>query len=151
MPTVSLSSSYHLLHKTVTFHFYIGGPTVDSSMSLHLESSRDADEITFMLSFVVSFGPPSRVTCRYNNPGDVFLFSLRDHNIAGILFRDVVRSQYVSSSQPDMTRVRARMTQPREPRAYTCQVTVEGRVGIGSGAYTHNPIGSGSSSATVTG
>ena len=120
-------------------------------MSLHLVSSRDADyNITFMLSFVVSFGPPSRVICSYN-PGDVVIFSLRDHNIAGILFRDVIRSQYVNSSQPDMTRVRVQLTQPREPRAYTCQVIVEGRVGITSNTYDFDVMGSGNSSATVVG
>ena len=118
-------------------------------MSLNVVSPRDADQITFMFSFMVSFGPPSRVACSYN-PGNVTVFDLRDYFTDGIFFRDAIRSQYVNSSLPDITRVRVQLTQPRVSRTYTCQITVEGRVGIVSG-YTHDPLGNGSSTATVVG
>ena len=42
----------------------LAGPTVDSTMTLSILSSRDAGpNIAIALSFNVSYGPPSRVNC----------------------------------------------------------------------------------------
>ena len=75
-------------------------------MTLSILSSRDADpNIEYSLSFTVSFGPPSVVIC-YRD-GSMFLHSV------GLLHpqvtREVIRSRYISSTQPDMTRVTVRL------------------------------------------
>ena len=68
------------------------------------------------------------------------------------LSREVIRSQYVNSSQPDMTRVTVKVEQPREEGTYQCEVTVEGRVHIDSNTnYAHDTRGTGTSTVTVTG
>ena len=68
-------------------------------MRVTILSSRDTDpNIVFTVSFNVTFGPPSHVYCRYSaisilsNPRD-------DPNLS----REVIRSQYVDSLQPDIT------------------------------------------------
>ena len=68
-------------------------------------------------------------------------FDVRDNPS---LSREVIRSYYGSSSQPDKTRVSVRVEQQtKEKKTYECEVTVEGRVNIISGTYTHNNKGSG--------
>ena len=114
-------------------------------MTLSILSSRDADtNIEYSLSFT---GPPSRITCTRDS--SVLL------NIRGLhprLAREVIRSRYISSTQPDMTRVTVRPDpQPRVGATYTCTVFVEGRTNILSGGYDFVQMGSGSSTDNVTG
>ena len=127
---------------------YTAGPTVEPTMRVSILSSRDTDpNVVFTLSFNVTFGPPSRVFCRYGST--TILNNGRDHPN---LSREVIRSQYVNSSQPDMTRVTVKVDQPfREERTYICQVTVEGRVNIVNGFYAHDTKGSGVTNVTITG
>ena len=67
--------------------------------------------------------------------------------------REVIRSRYISSAQPDMSRVTVRLDNiPRGvERTYTCTVIVEGRTDIAGGSYNFDVKGSGSSTVTVTG
>ena len=44
-------------------HYYIDGPDTDPSMKLSLISTRDTNPPVFTLSFNVSDGPPTDVTC----------------------------------------------------------------------------------------
>ena len=118
-------------------------------MTLSLLSSRDSDpNIEYMFTFNVSFGPPSRINCIY-----MYENIQQDFSVTGIqLSYNVIRSQYVNSSQPDMTHVTVRLPpQPREKRTYICTVVVEGRVGISSGNYMPVMKGTGSSTVKVTG
>ena len=70
-------------------------------MTLSILSSRDADpNIEYSLSFTVSFGPPSRIRC--TRDGSV-LFNIRDPDPR--VTREVIRSRYINSTQPDMTHV----------------------------------------------
>ena len=106
-------------------------------MALTLLSSRDASNVVFKLSFNVSFGPPSRIYCttgmkHYNYD--------RSDSIG--LFREVIRSQYVNSSLPDVTHVTIQVEQLRKNRMYTCEVTVEGRTNIIVGPYNYESKGS---------
>ena len=118
-------------------------------MRIFILSSRDTlSNITFTLSFNVSFGPPSRVFCNYNNK--VTILHVREDHFA--LSREVIRSQYVNSSHPDMTRVIVKVVQPiRVERTYTCQVNAEGRMNIVSGSYDYLQKGYGTTIVTVTG
>ena len=70
----------------------------------------------------------------------------------GQVTREMIRSRYISSTEPDMTRVTVRLDpEPRGvERTYTCTVTVEGRINIASGNYDFDTRGSGSSTVTVT-
>ena len=117
-------------------------------MTLSILSSRDADpNITISLSFTVSFGPPSRITCTRDG---VKLFSIRNPDPR--ISREVIWSRYISSTLPDMSRVTMNLvSQPRVGATYNCTVTVEGRINIASGTYDYDPKGSGSSTVTVTG
>ena len=115
-------------------------------MRVSILLSRDAN-VVFTLSFNVSFGPPSRIFCRFKNK--TVLNNKRDHPT---LSREMIRSQYVNSSQPDMTRVTVKVVQTtREGGDYACQVFVEGRVNIVSGTYKHSTKGSGVTEVMVTG
>ena len=118
-------------------------------MTLSILSSRDADpKIDYSLSFTVSFGPPSNITC--TRDGSFFL-AIRGPDPR--VTREVIRSRYISSTQPDMTRVTVRLENvPRVERTYNCTVTVEGRINITSGNYDFVTLGTpGSSTVTVTG
>ena len=117
-------------------------------MSISILSSKDTlSNIVFTLSFVVTFGPPSRVFCRYGST--TILNNGRDHPN---LSREVIRSQYVNSSQPDMTRVTVKVVQSiREERTYHCQVNVEGRMNIVSGSYDYLQMGDGTTTVSVIG
>ena len=114
--------SYHMSQSNFIF-ICVAGPTVDSTMALSMLSSRDADpNIEISLSFTVSFGPPSRVTCTRDSS---VLLNIRE--LDSRLTREVIRSRYISSTQPDMTRITVRPgPQPRSGATYTCTVFVEG-------------------------
>ena len=128
---------------------HAAGPIVDSTMTLSIISSRDADpNIMFRLFFNISFGPPSRIQCTRDGSN---IFSGTERGIVSGVDYEVIRSQYISSSQPDMTRLSFNQTQPRIGATYQCTVTVEGRRNIASGLYTFDMLGSGTSSITVTG
>ena len=62
----------------------------------------------------------------------------------------MIRSHYVSSSQPDITRVTLTQTLTT-PRPYTCTVTVEGHVNIITGKYDFVTKGIGVLTAQFTG
>ena len=125
---------------------FVDGPIMDPNMTLSVLSSRDADpNIEFSLSFNVSFGPPSGLQCLYN--GNNNLFGLNTN-----VTYQIIRPRYISSSEPDMTRIIIRISnQSREERTYTCNVWVEGRAGIQSNPYHFDPKGTGSLTTTVTG
>ena len=125
-------------------------PIMDSTMTLSILSSRDADpNIMFRLSFNISFGLPSHIQCTRDSSN-----ILSDRGIVSGVDYEVIRSQYISSSQPDMTRLSFNQTRPRIGATYQCTVTVEGRRNIASGStgtYNFDMLGSGTSSITVTG
>ena len=133
--------------------YLTAGPTVEPTMKVSILSSRDTlSNIVFTMHFNVTFGPPSYVYCVYKGIGHTektFFFGARDHLS---LSREVIRSYYGSSSQPDMTHVSVRVEQPiKEERFYECQVTVEGRDNIVSSTITLNNKGSGLTNVMVTG
>ena len=122
-------------------------------MKVSILSSRDTvSNVVFSLSFNVTFGPPSLVYCVYVRKGKsskIPFFGVRDHPN---LSREVIRSQYASSSQPDMTSVNVKVEQSiKEERTYECEVTVEGRVNIVNGTYTRDNKGSGITNVMITG
>ena len=140
-------------------HLNLAGPSVDSNMTLSILSSRDAvPNIAIAFSFNVSYGPPSRVLCQRigtSGPG-VTLLNTRDPNPN--LAREVIRSRYINSTLPDMTRVTVRPDpQPREVTVatYTCFVHIESRINIASiasGMYDYDEKGMyGSTTITVSG
>ena len=137
---ITFNTSFHL--------YFTAGPTVEPTMRVSILSSRDTlTNIVLTLAFNVTFGPPSLVYCRYGS-----IPILNNKRDFPTLSREVIRSQYISSSQPDMTRVTVKVVQSiREVRTYTCQVTVEGRVNIVSGTYNHDSKGSVAVTVTITG
>ena len=122
-------------------------------MRVSILSSRDsAPNVVFTLSFNVTFGPPSRVYCVYfrNPETKTKFFDVRDYHPK--VSREAIRSQYVNSSQPDMTRVTVEVKQIIDvQRSYECEVTVEGRRNITSGTYSHDIKGSNITTVTFTG
>ena len=125
------------------------GPTVDLNMTLSVLSPRDAvSDIEYSLSFNVSFGPPSALAC--TDSDNNVLFDAR--GLHSKLTRQIIRSRYISASEPDTTRVIVTLPpQPKKERTYTCTVTVEGHTDIQYGPYEHDTKGTGYSTATVTG
>ena len=121
---------------------------MDSTITLSILSSRDADpNIMFRLSFNISFGLPSRIQCTRDSST-----ILSGRGIVSGVDYEVIRSQYISSSQPDMTRLSFNQTRPRIGATYQCTVTVEGRRNLFPGLkYQTDVLGSGTSSITVTG
>ena len=120
-------------------------------MKFSLLSSRDTEtNIMFILSFIVSYGPPSMISCYH---GYNELFNTLQSRGTGIseLSREVIRSHYINSSHPDMTRVSIRVMQPKEPRMYSCTATVEGRVNINNHFYNFDIRGSGTTIVSITG
>ena len=117
-------------------------------MTLSILSSRDADpNINYTLSFTVSFGPPSRITCTRDSTQ---LFFIREPDPR--VTREVIRSRYINSTHPDMSRVTVNLDpQPRVAATYKCIVFVEGRINIPLITYDFDGKGSGSSTVTVTG
>ena len=119
-------------------------------MIFSILSSRDADpNVMFSLSFNVSFGLPSLVECTRDSTA--ILPDTNQDGIASGVHYEVIRSQYISSSQPDMTRLSFTQTQLRIETTYSCTVTVRGRENIGSGTYDNDELGSGMSTTTLTG
>ena len=130
---------------------HAAGPIVDSTMTLSILSSRDADpNIKFRLSFNISFGLPSHIHCTHGSSTILGGTYAPGRGIVPGVDYEVIRSQYISSSQPDMTRLSFNQTRQRKGATYQCTVTVEGRQ-IASGTYDFDVLGSGTSSITVTG
>ena len=123
-------------------------------MTLSILSSRDAGpNIAIALSFNVSYGPPSRVLCeRKDTPNAITFVQLINHRESSKLFREVIRSRYISSTLPDMTRVTFRPDpQPRQVATYNCYIHVE-TCNVHKSGY--NIVGKGmfgSTSVTATG
>ena len=119
-------------------------------MTLTLLHTRDVTvgfNVSFRLSFDVSLGLPSRVTCTRNG---TIIYSGRGF-VSGVNY-EIVRPLYVSTSQPEITRVSFKETQPRVAATYSCTVHVEGRANIASATtYDFDLLGSETSTATVTG
>ena len=118
-------------------------------MRVSIPSSRDTiSNIAFTLSFNVTLGPPSRVFCRYGST--TILHNVRYHPN---LSREVIRSQYVNSSQPDMARVTVKVNPYfiRKNGTYACHVFVEGRVNIVNGSYDYETRGNGTCTVDITG
>ena len=125
---------------------------MDSTITLSILSSRDADpNIMFRLSFNISFGLPSHIQCTRDSSTILGGFDGHGRGIVSGVDYEVIRSQYISSSQPDMTRLSFNQTRPRIGATYQCTVTVEGRRNIASGYYDYDVLGGGASSITVTG
>ena len=141
------STNHWVVYSDNVYNNY-SGPSVEPTMMLTILSKRDAEsDLLLAFTFMVSSGPPSRIQC---TNGITQIFSARGNHLH--VNREVLRSQYSSSSQPDMTRVRVTLpSQPRIGRTYTCTVTVEGRVNIATGSYDFVTLGTGSSTLTVTG
>ena len=119
-------------------------------MRVSILSSRDIlSNIVFTLSFNVTFGPPSRVLC-YNNDHPKAFFNARSDPK---LSREVIRSQFVDSSQPDMTRVTVKVNQTiKVKKMYICELIIEGRViNFTSGVYNYDPKNTTTTTVTVTG
>ena len=129
--------------------FNTAGPVLESTMTLTLLHTRDVggSNVNFSLSFNVSLGLPSHITCT------------RDSNtilngrgfVPGVNY-EVVRPLYVSTSQPEITRVSFEETRLRVGATYSCTVHVEGRTNITSATgYDYDVLGSATSTVTVTG
>ena len=135
-------------------HANLAGPTVDSTITLSILSSRDAGpNIAIALSFNVSYGPPSRVLCERKDTPDASDFvQLINNRESPKLFREVIRSCYISSTLPDMTRVTFRPDpQPRQVATYTCFVFVKSRINIHNSGNLGGKGIHGSTTVTVTG
>ena len=137
-------------------HANLAGPIVDSTMTLSILSSRDAGpNIAIAFSFNVSYGPPSRVLFERKDTPDASAFvQLLNQRESPKLFREVIRSRYISSTLPDMTRVTVRPDpQPRQVATYDCYIHVETRINIDHNSG-YNVVGKGtfgSTTVTVTG
>ena len=125
---------------------------VDTNMKFTLLSSRNVEsDVTFTLSFNVSFGPPSMIRCVDGSNTQLFDPVASRYTVVPGLSREVIRSHYINSSYPDMTRVTVTLTSPRRPSTYTCNVTVEGRVNINNTDYSFANMGSGTTTVSITG
>ena len=128
----------------------IAGPTVEANMKLSLLTPRDTEtNIMFTLSFTVSFGPPSEIACSLN--GNLFFSRAASVNVFAVVSREVIRSHYINSSYPDMTRVILTQKTSRESSTYTCTVYVTTRTGVGTSSFSYVQKGSGTSTASITG
>ena len=119
-------------------------------MKLSLLTPRDTEtNITFTLSFTVSFGPPSEISCILN--GNEFFSQTNSTFKSVVVSREVIRSHYINSSYPDMTRVILTQTTPtRVSSTYSCTVNVTGRTNFGYN-FAHVQEGSRTSTASITG
>ena len=121
-------------------------------MTLAVLTTRDVGpNVHFRLSFYISFGLPSRISC---TRGTTTIY-MGEGIVSGLNY-EIVRYLYASSSQPDVTLVSFEQLQTRAgaPYVYSCTVTVLGRINIASGSsggYNYDVLGSGTSTATVTG
>ena len=116
-------------------------------MALTLLHTRDVSpNVQFRLSFNVSQGLPSRITC--TRDGTII------HAGRGFVSRvnyEIIRPLHVNTSQPEITRVSFEQARPRVGASYSCTVYVEGRTNITSTTYNFDQLGSATSTATVTG
>ena len=126
---------------------------MDTNMSLTLLSPRaNESDVMFTLSFNVSFGSPSMIRCVHGSNTQLFYSGWSRGTRIAELSREVIRSHYINSSYPDMTRVTLTQTSPRQPRTYTCTVTVEGRVNIDNDlTYNYANMGNGTTTVSITG
>ena len=126
---------------------------MDTNMSFTLLSSRaNESDVIFTLSFNVSFGSPSMIRCFHGSNTQLFYSGWSRGTRIAELSREVIRSHYINSSYPDMTRVTLTPTSPRQPQTYTCTVTVEGHVNIDSAVnYNFDLKGNGTTTASITG
>ena len=118
-------------------------------MTLTLLHRRDVGPcVQFRLSFNVSLGLPSRITCTRDG---IILVGGKGF-VIGVNY-EVLRPLYVSISQPEITRVSfEELTRPRVEAVYSCTVYVEGRKNISSStSYDFDKLGNATSTATVTG
>ena len=126
------------------------GPVVQSNMTLTLLHTRDVggSNVQFRLSFDVSRGLPSRITCTRDG---TTIISGRGF-VSGVNY-EIVRPLYVNTSQPELIRVSFAQTRSRVGATYTCIVFVEGRTNIASATnYDFDQLGSATTTtATVTG
>ena len=127
-------------------------------MTLSLLTPRDTEtNIMFTLSFTVSFGPPTEISCSRNSAQ--FFSRANSFSISPVVSREVIRSHYINSSYPDMTRVILTQTTPRVSSTYSCTVYVTSRINIGipgtdtdgNSIYTTVQEGSDTSTASITG
>ena len=124
-------------------------------MKLSLLTPRNAEtNIMFTLSFTVSFGPPTEIACSRNDAQ--FFSRSNSFSVSPVVSREVIRSHYINSSYPDMTRIILTQTTLRESSTYSCTVYVTSRTNIGipgdgSGSYKIVQEGSGTSTASITG
>ena len=124
-------------------------------MTLSLLTPRDNEtNIIFTLSFTVSFGPPTNISCSRN--GAQFFSQDDSLNVSPVVSREVIRSHYINSSYPDMTRVILTQTTPRESSTYSCTVYVTSRTNIGIAGSGHSAFrkvqeGNKASTASITG
>ena len=147
-PHFTTSSLYAHANRFINyFMLHTAGPVVESTMTLTLLHTRDiGPNVNFRLSFNISHGLPSRLLCTRDS---TTLLNGRGF-VLGVNY-EVVRPLYVSTSQPEITRVSFEETRPRVATTYSCTVHVEGRVNIASGVYNFDQLGSATSTATVTG
>ena len=103
----------------------------------------------FTLSFTVSFGPPSEMACSRN--GIAFFTRFGSTFPSPVVSREVIRSHYINSSYPDMTHVMLSQTTSRESSTYFCIVFVTSRTGISTSSFAKMQLGSGTSTASITG
>ena len=151
---IIVSILYTTMNDNNSTSYFTAGPTVEPTMRVSILSSRDTvSNVVFTMSFNVTFGPPSRVYCVYIRKGQTvktFFFDERDD--ITWLSREVIRSYYNASSQPDMTYVSVKVQQLiKEERTYECEVTVEGHVNISGDHKQHYKKGSGITNVTITG
>ena len=122
-------------------------------MKLFLLTPRDTESnVMFTLSFTVSHGLPSRLQCVDGNNVNLFNPTASRGQSVSQLSREVIRSHYINSSYPDMTRVSVTVTRPRTVVTYTCTVYVEGRDNPGVELdYTFRHMGNAATTASITG
>ena len=119
-------------------------------MKLSLLTPRDAEtNIMFTLSFTVSFGPPSEMACSRN--GITFFSRFGSGFPSPVVSREVIRSHYINSSYPDMTRVMLSQTTSRESSTYSCTVFVTSRTGVSNSSFAKIQLGNGTSTVSITG
>ena len=126
------------------------GPVVQSNMTLTLLHTRDVgglNNVQFRLSFNVSLGLPSRISC---TRGSTTIINGRGF-VSGVNY-EVVRPLYVNTSQPELIHISFAQTRSRVGATYTCTVYVEGRRNIAPvSGYDFDQLGSAASTVTVTG
>ena len=121
-------------------------------MTLTLLNTRDeGPNVQFRLSFLISFGVPSRISCTCNSN----TIYAGEGIVPGVNY-EVVRPLYISSSVPQVIDVSFDQVHKWTGASYmySCTVTVVGRRNIvsgSSGSYNYDVLGSATSTATVTG